>query len=259
MRPRRPITCCLCWACRVRSACVVDDLMCDRSMALSPLSLAFARSRLRRIVNRWSECLRLREDHHGPDHARVDRAVVCRSRCWKKRTLASLGESGADGESRCSWGAGCPTFARLGVRITDGADGWLASVRLFTGSDYLTGPGRGRCSRCQGEAPGRRQLQLTAAGHAARLVRTQILGDRVGGGAADGCGPQRPGPVRPGHRVAGDDRHLRGAKRIDGQPRFAWIAHAGGGLPRLRAVRVRCLSGIVHPIEAGEPARSASY
>src|SRR5215204_2392939 len=99
MRPRRPIRCCLCWACRLRSACVVTMGFDERSMALSPLSGASAPSSLGRGANRRSECLWLRDDNYGPGHARVDRAVVGVGPGVREgNAVAALkGESGADG------------------------------------------------------------------------------------------------------------------------------------------------------------------
>src|SRR5215210_9395869 len=40
------------------------------------LCLVPPRAQAWRGANRWSECPRLRDDDHGPGHARVDRAVV---------------------------------------------------------------------------------------------------------------------------------------------------------------------------------------
>src|SRR5215211_3906068 len=76
MRPRRPIACCLCRPCRMRSACAVTIECGDWSMALSPLSRAFAYLMLGRGANWRSECPRLRQDHDDADHVGVDRAVI---------------------------------------------------------------------------------------------------------------------------------------------------------------------------------------
>src|SRR5215213_9207870 len=121
MRPRRPITCCGRWACRVRSACVVTMGFGERSMALSPLSRAFTYPMLGRGANWRSECPRLRQDHDDADHAGVDRAVkVVGPGVGEGDAVAALiGKSLTDGrvqvllgeqDARCS--------LAIGIRIT---------------------------------------------------------------------------------------------------------------------------------------------
>src|SRR5687767_217589 len=124
-----------------------------------------------RIVNRWSECLRLWEDHHDAGHAWVDRAVIVVGPGVREgdAVAALKGESGADGrvqvllgeqDARCS--------LPIDVRITGRRRG-LAEI----GEVIHLHAGAG-VPDVRGEASGRWQLQLTAAGHAARLVRTQV-------------------------------------------------------------------------------------
>src|SRR5215213_3131943 len=121
MSPRRPITCCLCWACRLRFACAVTIECGDWSMALSPLSRAFAYPSSGRGTNWRSECPRLRQDHDDADHAGVDRAVkVVGPGVGEGDAVAALiGKSLTDGrvqvllgeqDARCS--------LAIGIRIT---------------------------------------------------------------------------------------------------------------------------------------------